>query len=48
MINFIGCLTALVISLLISQADSIGIREAKILTIIGWFIALCFAKGGIL
>ena len=47
MIDFIGCLTALVLSLLISKVESIGIREAKILTIIGWFIALCFAKGGV-
>lgn len=47
MINFIGCLTALVLSLLLSQVDAIGIREAKILTILGWFIALCFAKGGV-
>lgn len=47
MINLIGCLTALVLSLLISKVDSIGIKEAKILTIFGWFIALCFAKGGV-
>lgn len=47
MIDFIGCLTALVLSLLLSTVDSIGIKEAKILTIIGWFIALWFAKGGI-
>jgi hypothetical protein len=47
MINLIGCLTVLVISLLLSQVDSIGIREAKILTIVGWFIALYFAKGGV-
>ena len=47
MVNLIGCLTALVLSLLISKVESIGIREAKILTIIGWFITLCSAKGGI-
>lgn len=47
MINLIGCLTALLLSLLISKVDSISIREAKILTIIGWFIALSFAKGGV-
>jgi len=45
MINLIGCVIALVISLLIS--DSIDIREAKILTIFGWLIALYLAKGGI-
>lgn len=47
MVNFIGCLTALILSLLISNIESIGIKQAKILTIFGWFIALCFAKGGI-
>jgi hypothetical protein len=35
MIDFIGCLTALILSLLLSNVDSIGIREAKILTSIG-------------
>jgi hypothetical protein len=47
MINLIGCLTVLVFSFLISNVNFIGIREAKILTIIGWFIALCFAKEGV-
>ena len=47
MINLIGCLAALVLSLIISSFDSIGTREAKILTIIGWFIALCFVKEGL-
>lgn len=47
MIDFIGCLTVFVLSLLLSNVEFIGIREAKILTIIGWFIALCLAKGGI-
>lgn len=47
MVNLIGCLIALVLSLLISKIDSIGIREAKILTIFGWLITLYFAKGGI-
>ena len=47
MIDFIGCLTALLLNLLLSNVDSIGIREAKILTIIVWFIALYFAKEGI-
>ena len=47
MINFIGCLIAFVIALLLSNVESIGIKEAKILTIIGWAIALYFAKGEI-
>lgn len=47
MIDFIGCLTVFVLSLLLSNVEFIGIREAKILTIIGRFIALCLAKGGI-
>lgn len=46
MINFIGCLTALVLILLISKVEFIGIREAKILTYLGWLIALYFAKRG--
>ena len=48
MINLIGCLIALVVSLLISKIDSIGIRETKILTIFGWLIALYFAIGRLL
>ena len=47
MINLIGCLIAFVLSLLISNIESIGIKEAKILTIFGWSITLCFAKEGI-
>ncbi len=47
MINFIGCLITFVIALLISNVESIGIKEAKILTCIGWVITLYFAKGGI-
>jgi hypothetical protein len=47
MINIIGCLTAFIFSLLISNVSFIGDKEAKILTILGWFTALCFAKGGI-
>ena len=45
MINIIGCITAVIISLLISNVKSIGIKEAKILTIIGWSVALFCAKG---
>ena len=47
MINIIGSLTALILSLLISNVESIGIKEAKILTIIGWSVALFCAKGGL-
>ena len=46
MIDIIGCLIALLLSLLISNVDSIGIKEAKILTIIGWSVALFCVKGG--
>ena len=45
MVNFIGCLIAFIFSLLLSQVESIGTREAKILTIIGWIIAIYSAKG---
>ena len=47
MIDFISYLIALVLSLLLSTVYSISIREAKILTIIKWFIDLCFAEGEI-
>ena len=47
MINIIGCLTALLVSLLISSVESISIKEAKILTIIGWSVAFFFVKGGL-
>jgi len=48
MINFIGCLTVLVLGLLLSNVESIGDREVKIITILGWLIALFFAKGEII
>ena len=44
MINLIGCLIAFVLSLIISKIDSIGIREAKILTIFGWLITYILLK----
>ena len=47
MINLIGCLIALIVGLLIGNVESIGIKETKILTILGWLIALLFVKGGI-
>ena len=46
--NYIGCLIALVISLSLSRVKSIGIKEAQILTCLGWVIALYFAKKGAL
>jgi hypothetical protein len=46
MINLIGCLTTLALILLLSKTDLIGIKEAKIITILGWFITLYFAKIG--
>jgi hypothetical protein len=45
MINYIGCLTFFILGLLLSNFESIGIKEAKILTIIGWCISLYFLKG---
>lgn len=45
MIDIIGCLTALLLSLLLSHVECIGIKEAKILTIIGWSVALFCVKG---
>lgn len=46
MINLIGCITVLVLGLLLSNVESIGEREVKIITILGWLIALSSAKGG--
>ena len=48
MINLIGCITVFILGLLFSNIESIGDREAKIITILGWLIALLFTKGGIL
>ena len=47
MINFIGCLTVFILGLLLSNLESIRDREVKIITILGWLIALFFAKGGL-
>ena len=44
MINLIGCITVLVFGLLLSNVESIGDREVKIITILCWLIALFFAK----
>jgi hypothetical protein len=48
MINLIGCVSAFVLGLLLSNVESIGDREMKIITILGWLIALFFAKGEII
>ena len=47
MINLIGSITVLILGLLLSNVECIGDREIKILTILGWLIALFFAKGGV-
>ena len=47
MINLIGGITAVVLGLLLSNLEFIGDREAKIITILGWLIALLFARGEI-
>ena len=47
MINFIGCIIAFGISLLLSKIDALGDREIRILTLIGWAIALYFSTGDI-
>ena len=44
MINFISCLLATIIGLLLSNVDSISDKDAKILTIIGWAVALYYSK----
>ena len=47
MINYIVGITVLILSLLLSNLEAIGDREIKIITILGWSIALFFAKGGL-
>ena len=46
MINLIGYITVLVLGLLLSNLESIGERDVKIITILGWLSALFFAKAG--
>ena len=46
MINLIAGITVLILGLLLSNVESIGNREIKIITILGWLIALSSAKGG--
>lgn len=47
MIDCIVGLITLVLIFLLSKVDSIGMREAKIITLLGWLIAIYSAKGGI-
>lgn len=44
MINLIGCIIAFGLGLLLSNVESIEDREVKIITILGWLIALFVAK----
>ena len=47
MINFVGCLLAFLTALLLSNVESLGMKEVKILTVIGWLVyILSFLKGG--
>ena len=46
MANFIGGIIALGISLLLSKIDALGEKELRIITLLGWGIALYFATGG--
>lgn len=45
MVNLIGCISAFVLSLLLSNLEFLDDREIKIITILGWVIALLFSKG---
>lgn len=47
MLNLIAGITVLILGLLLSNLEFLGNREIKIITILGWLIALFFAKGGI-
>lgn len=46
MLDLIIGLTYVVLGLLLSNVDAIGDREARIITTLGWAIALYFAKEG--
>ena len=46
LINFFGCLAAFSIGLILTQIEFLGEREGKILTILGWLIALYCTKVG--
>ena len=46
MINYIGCLLAVIFGILLLNVDSISEKDARILTIIGWAFALYYAKEG--
>jgi hypothetical protein len=44
MLNLISCLLVFVVSLILSSTDLIVIKQAKILTIVGWFIAFSIVR----
>ena len=44
MINYIGCLIAGIFALQLNKIESIGIKETKIISIIGWVITLYIIK----
>jgi hypothetical protein len=48
MINLIGCIIAFGLGLLLSNVEFLEEKEAKIITILGWLIALFLAKGEVI
>ena len=44
MIDLLGCITALLFGLLLSNLEFINIKEAKTLTIFGWFIGVALYR----
>ena len=40
MTNIVGCLLAFLLALLLSNVESVGHKEVKILTAIGWVIIM--------
>ena len=45
--NYIGCLIAFSISLLLSRIESLEKREITVITCIGWAVYILFYKGGV-
>lgn len=45
MIDLIGCISVYGLALLLSNVEFLREKEAKIITILGWLIALLMAKG---
>ena len=46
MINFVACLLAFLIAILLSNVESLGMKEVKILTAIGWLMYILYFLGG--